>query len=116
MYTQLGFNETDLADFFTGPAYLPWNRMGNVYNWQGPLSQNWINSQKALQLQILAYMRAIGMTPVLPAFAGHVPYSAWLAESILSLSLYLWRNLLCVCVCCVYVVCCCTTERKSYGP
>ena len=76
VYTQLGFNETDLAEFFTGPAYLPWNRMGNVYDWQGPLSQNWIDSQKALQLQILAYMRAIGMAPVLPAFAGHVPYSA----------------------------------------
>jgi alpha-N-acetylglucosaminidase len=26
----LGLNNEDLNDFFTGPAFLPWQRMGNV--------------------------------------------------------------------------------------
>ena len=48
-------------------------RMGNIRGWGGPLPQNWINNQLALQLLILNRTRSLGMTPVLPGFAGHVP-------------------------------------------
>lgn len=48
-------------------------RMGNIEAFGGPLSQNWIQEQLALQHQILTRMRLFGMTPVLPGFAGHVP-------------------------------------------
>lgn len=47
--------------------------MGNIRGWGGPLSSSWHANQSALQHQILERMRAFGMTPVLPAFAGHVP-------------------------------------------
>ena len=47
--------------------------MGNMHGWGGPLPQNWHNQQVALQHQILKRMRELGITPVLPAFAGHVP-------------------------------------------
>ena len=47
--------------------------MGNIRGWGGPLSSSWHANQLALQHQILERMRAFGMTPVLPAFAGHVP-------------------------------------------
>ena len=39
----------------------------------GPLPQGWIDRQEALQQQILSRERELGMRPVLPAFAGHVP-------------------------------------------
>ena len=26
---------------FTGPAFLPWNRMGNLNRWAGPLPLSW---------------------------------------------------------------------------
>ena len=47
--------------------------MGNMEGWGGPLTVNWHNQQVALQHQILQRMRSLGMIPVLPAFAGHVP-------------------------------------------
>jgi alpha-N-acetylglucosaminidase len=39
----------------------------------GPLPSTWIESQRDLQIQILAQMRSFGMTAVLPAFSGLVP-------------------------------------------
>ena len=41
--------------------------------WGGPLPQSWIHNQLALQHKILDRMRSLGMIPVLPGFAGHVP-------------------------------------------
>ena len=49
--------------------------MGNMHGWGGPLPQSWIDDQLALQLKILTRMRGLGMIPVLPGFAGHVPIS-----------------------------------------
>ncbi|THU57889.1 hypothetical protein C4D60_Mb03t08330 [Musa balbisiana] len=70
-----GFNVSsdDLNDFFGGPAFLAWARMGNLHGWGGPLSQNWLNQQLLLQKQILSHMVELGMTPVLPSFSGNVP-------------------------------------------
>lgn len=73
VYRKIGLAEKDLKDYFSGPAYLAWSRMGNLDGWGGPLPQSWINSQAALQKRILARERELGMTPVLPAFTGHVP-------------------------------------------
>ncbi|XP_022150276.1 alpha-N-acetylglucosaminidase [Momordica charantia] len=74
------FNLTvkDLDNFFGGPAFLAWARMGNLHGWGGTLSQSWLDQQLVLQKQILSRMRELGMTPVLPSFSGNVP--AALAE------------------------------------
>lgn len=47
--------------------------MGNMRGWGGPITQTWLNDQLILQHKILDRMRALGMIPVLPGFAGHVP-------------------------------------------
>ena len=47
--------------------------MGNIRGWGGPLSSSWHANQLALQHKIVARMQELGMTPVFPAFAGHVP-------------------------------------------
>lgn len=47
--------------------------MGNIHGWGGPLPDSWKEKQLALQHQILKRMRSLGMIPVLPGFAGHVP-------------------------------------------
>ncbi|KAI4336090.1 hypothetical protein L6164_014662 [Bauhinia variegata] len=64
---------SDLDDFFGGPAFLAWSRMGNLHGWGGPLPQSWFDRQLILQKKILARMYELGMTPVLPAFSGNVP-------------------------------------------
>ena len=75
VYKSMGFTDSELDSFFCGPAYFSWFWMGNLDTWGGPLPQHWIDSHKALQKQILAAERDMGMMPVLPAFTGHVPPS-----------------------------------------
>jgi alpha-N-acetylglucosaminidase len=75
VYNQLGIPDKDLASFFSGPAYSNWFWMGNLDGWGGPLPQSFMESQELLQKKILARERSFGMTPILPAFTGHVPAS-----------------------------------------
>lgn len=74
IFADLGMNETLVREsWFSAAAFLPWNRMGNINNWAGPLSVNFITSQVLLQKQILQRQRSFGMKAILPGFAGHVP-------------------------------------------
>ncbi|CAL1272694.1 unnamed protein product [Larinioides sclopetarius] len=72
VFKEMNFTDHDIEVFFTGPAFLAWNRMGNMQAWVGPLSENWHRNQVELQHKILKRMRDFGMTPVLPAFSGRV--------------------------------------------
>ena len=68
-----GLSEEQVRSYFTGPAHLPWHRMCNIDGVDAPLPQSWIDAQVDLQKKILGREREFGMTPVLPAFNGHVP-------------------------------------------
>jgi alpha-N-acetylglucosaminidase len=73
VWKQIGLSQAELDRFSTGPAQLPWHRMGNINYFDGPLPQNWIKKKRDLQQRILARMQELGMSPVAPAFAGFVP-------------------------------------------
>ena len=73
VWKDFGMTEEEIRVYFTGPAHLPWHRMGNLDGFLGPLPQRYIDHQFELQKKILERERSLGMTPVLPAFAGHVP-------------------------------------------
>ena len=73
VWTELGLDDEEVRNYFTGPAHLPWHRMLNIDRWGGPLPKSWLEGQEALQKQIVARERELNMKPVLPAFAGHVP-------------------------------------------
>ena len=73
VWKQFGLNDEQIRSYFTGPAHLPWHRMSNLDHWGGPLPQSWLDHQLELQKKIVKREREFGMTPVLPAFAGHVP-------------------------------------------
>ena len=75
VYKNMGFTDGDLNKFFSGPAYFSWFWMGNLDAWDGPLPQHWMDTHEQLQKQIITAERSFGMTPVLPAFTGHVPAS-----------------------------------------
>lgn len=68
-----GLTDTQIREHFVGPAFRPWQWMGNVDSHGGPLPQAWIDSQAKLQQQILDQEFALGMTPVTPAFASFIP-------------------------------------------
>lgn len=75
VYRNLGFTDEELDGFFSGPAFFNWFWMGNLDGWGGPLPQSFIDAHEDLQKFILGRERSLGMTPVLPAFTGHVPPS-----------------------------------------
>jgi alpha-N-acetylglucosaminidase len=73
LWREMGLSEDELAGYFSGPAFTPWQRMGNFEGYRAPLPAAWIDKKRDLQRQILARMRALGMSPILPAFGGYVP-------------------------------------------
>jgi len=73
VWKSYGITDAELATYFSGPAFLPWHRMGNINRHDGPLPQSWLDGKSALQKKILQRMRELGMTPVVPAFSGFVP-------------------------------------------
>lgn len=73
VYKKFGLEEKDLEDFFVGPAYNAFGRMGCIDGFGGPLPQSWINNECELQKRILDRERDLDMTPVLQGFTGHVP-------------------------------------------
>lgn len=73
VWTKLGLSDEEIRGYFTGPAHLPWHRMCNLDRWQGNLPVEWLKDQADLQKQIVNRERELGMRPVLPGFAGHVP-------------------------------------------
>ena len=70
---RLGMSDEQIGDFLAGPPYLPFQWMGCLDGWGGPLPQSWIDRHEQLQQRILARQRELGMTPVLQGFTGHVP-------------------------------------------
>src|SRR5581483_3612749 len=73
LWREEGLSEAELAAYFSGPAFTPWQRMGNIEGHRAPLPAAWIDKKRDLQTKILAAMRELGMSPILPAFAGYVP-------------------------------------------
>ena len=73
VWRKFGLNDTQIRSYFTGPAHLPWHRMSNLDKWGGALPHSWLDNQLLLQKKILSRERQLGMKPVLPAFAGHIP-------------------------------------------
>ena len=70
---RLGMTDAQIAEFLAGPPYLPFQWMGCLDGWGGPLPESWIDGHEQLQKKILARQRDLGMTPVLQGFTGHVP-------------------------------------------
>jgi alpha-N-acetylglucosaminidase len=83
-FKQFGLTDTEIREFFNGPAYLTWSRgqsmqsvgTGPSFKFPGAgsgLPRSWMQSQHALQKQILALARPLGIIGVLPAFQGNTP-------------------------------------------
>lgn len=73
VWLSMGITQAELDKYFTGPAYFPWHRMGNINGWDGPAPESFWDKQIALEKKIVGRMRELGMTPIAPAFAGFVP-------------------------------------------
>ena len=73
IWNELGISDQKLQDYFPGPAFLPWHRMGNLNGHNGPLPYSFMEREMNLQKRVLARMRELELKPVVPAFSGYVP-------------------------------------------
>lgn len=72
-FTALGVDEERMLEFLGAPVYLPFVLMGNLDGVGGGIDRRWLEERAELGRRILDRERALGMTPVLPSFTGHVP-------------------------------------------
>jgi alpha-N-acetylglucosaminidase len=73
VWRDLGLTQAEVDDYTIGPAFLPFQRMACINQHCGPLPASWHRQTVALQKQIVARMRELGMEPLAPGFAGNVP-------------------------------------------
>jgi len=71
--TQYGYTSEEIREWIVGPAYQPWQWMGNIQS-EGPaLSEDLVERRAVLGRMIADRMRELGITPVVPGFYGVVP-------------------------------------------
>ena len=73
IFLNVGLTEEEALSYFSGPAHFPWNRMGNIGGWDGPPPVSFFQKQIDLTHKMLDRMKALDMSPIIPAFAGFVP-------------------------------------------
>ncbi|MBS2212668.1 alpha-N-acetylglucosaminidase [Carboxylicivirga mesophila] len=73
VFENLGLNNNEILDYFSGPAHFPWNRMGNIGAWDGPPPASFFDKQIELNHKMLTRMKELQMEPIVHAFAGFVP-------------------------------------------
>lgn len=86
VWKHYGLSDEDLNDYFTGPGFLPWYRMGNIYGNDDKvlemlgksvsgqtLPQSFIENDAKMQKRILKREIELGMKPIIPGFSGFIP-------------------------------------------
>ena len=70
---KLGYSNSEINEFISGPAFTAWWIMNNLEGWGGPNYNRWYKRQTALGQKIISRMREFGINPVLPGYCGMIP-------------------------------------------
>jgi alpha-N-acetylglucosaminidase len=72
-FRDLGYSDAEIRAWITQPAHQNWQLMGNLCCFGGPISTELLRKRAASAARIVARLRELGITPVLPGFYGIVP-------------------------------------------
>jgi alpha-N-acetylglucosaminidase len=72
-FRDVGYSDAEIRGWITQPAHQNWQLMGNLCCFAGPVSAALMQRRVASARQIIARLRELGITPVLPGFYGIVP-------------------------------------------
>ena len=72
-FEELGYTRDDLRSWIPLPAHQPWWLLQNLCCSSAPISDALLTRRAALGVRITDRLRALGITPVLPGYAGMVP-------------------------------------------
>ena len=73
VFLALGVTQRQILNFFNGPAYLAWSRMGNMKSFTAPLTLGFLANQVGLQRHITERLNSLGVSIAVPGFTGFVP-------------------------------------------
>ena len=72
-FREFGYSDLEIRSWITQPAHQNWQLMGNLCCFNGPISRALMQKRVKSAQQIVARLRELGITPVLPGFYGIVP-------------------------------------------
>lgn len=72
-FRDLGFSDREIRNWITQPAHQNWQLMGNMCCFDEPISMALLRKRARSAQRILAQLRSLGITPVLPGYYGIVP-------------------------------------------
>jgi alpha-N-acetylglucosaminidase len=72
-FRDVGYSDGEIRGWITQPAHQNWQLMGNLCCFNGPISNSLLHKRVSSAQRIIARLRELGMTPVLPGFYGIVP-------------------------------------------
>lgn len=73
MLMRIGYTAEEIKQYVSGPVYLPFQWLGCLYGWGGPLPDQWYADRLQLARQIHQRMDDLGMTRVMQSYTGIVP-------------------------------------------
>jgi alpha-N-acetylglucosaminidase len=72
-FRDAGYSDLAIRNWITQPAHQNWQLMGNMCCFIEPISISLLHKRAASAQKIIASLRALGITPVLPGYYGIVP-------------------------------------------
>lgn len=72
-FRDFGYSDSEIRRWITSPAHQNWQLMGNLCCFDGPISRQILGKRMHSARQIIARLRELGITPVLPGYFGIVP-------------------------------------------
>ncbi len=73
MLIDLGYTKEEATAYIAGPAYMPWQWLGNMTSFAGNLPDWWFEKQKKLGQKMNERLRQFGIGIMAPGFFGLVP-------------------------------------------
>lgn len=68
-----GYSDEAIRNWIVQPAHQNWQLMGNMCCFQAPISRELLEKRSRSAQQLIASLRSLGITPVLPGYYGIVP-------------------------------------------
>jgi alpha-N-acetylglucosaminidase len=72
-FRDFGYSDSEIRGWIAQPAHQNWQLMGNLCCFDGPISLELLQKRAASAQKIIARLRELGITPVMPGFYGVVP-------------------------------------------
>ena len=72
-FRDAGYSDLAIRNWITQPAHQNWQLMGNMCCFIEPISLDLLHKRAASAQKLIAMLRALGITPVLPGYYGIVP-------------------------------------------